>query len=145
MPTTGEDASVVMQHYVTAIEQELSSETPDSDSIENILPHLWRSMKILGIHTYQTDGLTGKILQDARHLVTRAKDFLEHQTLRLSVPDEATSRLIAKQGKVIWAMSELEAVLPPEAAQKVDTLKHRVADELGAIILNAGKSIELKK
>lgn len=161
----------VLQRFAAVGEKELGSENPDISRMTNACKHVRSALGFLGIAVPPEDPMSDReqLLRSAEQLVALAKEhsaskldpafaqFLEELGIpphldallsdempTLSVADEATTKLIAKQGKVAWALTELEVALPPEAAQKVRALKHRVAEELGAIVREVGTYVEIR-
>lgn len=69
--------------------------------------------------------------------VVRREDDFQLPTLQVAA-DERTQRWKAKIGKIVWSLKELEIALPEDAAQQVNTLTHKVAEELNAIVREVG-------
>ncbi len=134
------EALKMLEHNAGAVEQILAADEPCFGPKDQTMPNLWQSLNTLGVITYQTDGLTGDSIKDARHLVELARNFLANRSLNSLKADAKTLELITLQGKVVSAMEALEGALSTQAAEEVKTLKDRVADKLGAIIYGARES-----
>jgi ribonuclease BN (tRNA processing enzyme) len=62
----------------------------------------------------------------------------ELPTIRVAA-DEDTRALEVRAGELVWDLTRLETTLPPDEAEQVSNLKHKTAEEMAAVIREAGK------